>query len=157
MMKNIESICIANTSFNFEGQKSYYKGKVREVYGFDDKLVMIASDRISAFDHILNDGCLDPNRRPGDRRTPERNALSRQPHPDVLESANACTHRPALVHLPGHARQTPDGLPHPGCTERRTGFRGAVYITLAGLCVVGATVGPGIFDHCLAAREKRFS
>lgn len=42
------------TAFNFPGQKSYYQGKVREVYDIDDRyLVMIASDRISAFDHIL--------------------------------------------------------------------------------------------------------
>ena len=30
-----------------------YEGKVREVYDCDDKLVMVATDRISAFDHIL--------------------------------------------------------------------------------------------------------
>lgn len=45
---------INNTSFNFPGQKSVYKGKVREVYNIDDKyLVMIASDRLSAFDVIM--------------------------------------------------------------------------------------------------------
>ncbi|MBL4653380.1 MAG: phosphoribosylaminoimidazolesuccinocarboxamide synthase [Flavobacteriales bacterium] len=45
---------IMTTDFNFEGQKSHYRGKVREVYNIDDKyLVMIASDRISAFDVVL--------------------------------------------------------------------------------------------------------
>jgi phosphoribosylaminoimidazole-succinocarboxamide synthase len=45
------------TDFKFEGQKSHYRGKVREVYNIDDKyLVMIASDRISAFDVVLPAG-----------------------------------------------------------------------------------------------------
>ena len=39
--------------FNFPGQTGFYKGKVRDVYSFGDWLVMIASDRISAFDVIL--------------------------------------------------------------------------------------------------------
>ncbi|HLF65838.1 MAG TPA: phosphoribosylaminoimidazolesuccinocarboxamide synthase [Saprospiraceae bacterium] len=39
--------------YAFPGQTGYYKGKVRNVYFFGDKVVMIASDRISAFDHIL--------------------------------------------------------------------------------------------------------
>ena len=39
--------------YQFPGQTGYYKGKVRDVYAFGDKVVMIASDRISAFDHIL--------------------------------------------------------------------------------------------------------
>jgi len=45
---------INETSFNFPKQKSIYKGKVREVYNINDEvLVMIASDRLSAFDVIL--------------------------------------------------------------------------------------------------------
>jgi len=45
---------INNTDFNFPGQKNVYKGKVREVYNINDKyLVMIASDRLSAFDVIM--------------------------------------------------------------------------------------------------------
>ena len=48
---------LSNTDFNFPGQKSVYHGKVREVYNInDDILVMIASDRISAFDVILPKG-----------------------------------------------------------------------------------------------------
>ncbi len=42
------------TSFNFPKQKSVYRGKVREVYNIDDKyLVMIATDRLSAFDVVM--------------------------------------------------------------------------------------------------------
>ena len=44
---------IGSTAFNFSGQKSVYNGKVRDVYEVEDKLVMVATDRISAFDHIL--------------------------------------------------------------------------------------------------------
>jgi phosphoribosylaminoimidazole-succinocarboxamide synthase len=44
---------ISGTNFHFEGQTNFYKGKVRDVYTIDDLLVMVASDRISAFDHIL--------------------------------------------------------------------------------------------------------
>lgn len=45
---------INQTNFNFPNQKSVYKGKVREVYNINDELlVMIASDRLSAFDVIL--------------------------------------------------------------------------------------------------------
>ncbi|HIF14873.1 MAG TPA: phosphoribosylaminoimidazolesuccinocarboxamide synthase [Bacteroidetes bacterium] len=45
---------INETQFQFEGQKSYYKGKVREVYNIDDRyMVMVVSDRISAFDIVL--------------------------------------------------------------------------------------------------------
>ena len=40
--------------FNFKGQTSIYHGKVRDVYTLPEgKLIMVASDRISAFDHIL--------------------------------------------------------------------------------------------------------
>ena len=46
-----------NTDFNFPGQKSVYKGKVREVYRLqDDILVMIATDRLSAFDVVMPKG-----------------------------------------------------------------------------------------------------
>ena len=48
------SKAILNTDFNFPGQKDVYHGKVREVYNInDDYLVMIVSDRISAFDVVL--------------------------------------------------------------------------------------------------------
>ena len=48
---------ITVTDYNFPGQKAVYHGKVRDVYTLEnDVLVMIASDRISAFDHILPKG-----------------------------------------------------------------------------------------------------
>jgi phosphoribosylaminoimidazole-succinocarboxamide synthase len=52
-MKN----AIVKTDFQFKDQKSVYKGKVRDVYNIKDELlVMVASDRISAFDVILPEG-----------------------------------------------------------------------------------------------------
>lgn len=51
------SKAVVKTDFNFPGQKNIYKGKVRDVYTLEnDLLVMVASDRISAFDHILPKG-----------------------------------------------------------------------------------------------------
>lgn len=48
---------ITDTNFNFPGQEGLYKGKVREVYSLNNGMVvMVASDRISAFDHILPKG-----------------------------------------------------------------------------------------------------
>lgn len=48
---------ITSTNFNFPGQQSVYRGKVREVYNINDNLlVMIATDRLSAFDVVLPEG-----------------------------------------------------------------------------------------------------
>ena len=48
---------ITSTDFHFPGQKSIYRGKVRDVYNIDDKyLLMVVSDRISAFDVVLPEG-----------------------------------------------------------------------------------------------------
>ena len=44
---------IKNTEFNFKNLQKKYTGKVRDVYHFEDKLVMVVSDRISAFDVVL--------------------------------------------------------------------------------------------------------
>jgi len=44
---------VGETNFKLPNQKSFYRGKVRDVYSIDDMLVMVASDRISAFDHVL--------------------------------------------------------------------------------------------------------
>lgn len=52
-MTNGLASAIKETNFNFEGQTGFYRGKVRDVYDFEDKVVMIASDRISAFDVVL--------------------------------------------------------------------------------------------------------
>ncbi len=48
---------ITTTNFSFPGQKSFYRGKVRDVYNINDQiLLMIATDRISAFDVVLPEG-----------------------------------------------------------------------------------------------------
>ena len=44
---------LKETNFNFPGQTNFYRGKVRDVYHFDKTLVIVATDRISAFDVIL--------------------------------------------------------------------------------------------------------
>lgn len=48
---------ITGTDFNFPGQKEVYRGKVRDVYSIDDRyLLMVVTDRISAFDVVLPEG-----------------------------------------------------------------------------------------------------
>lgn len=48
---------ITDTNFNFPGQKNLYKGKVREVYTINnDTLIMVATDRLSAFDVVMPRG-----------------------------------------------------------------------------------------------------
>lgn len=48
---------LTKTDYNFPGQKSVYHGKVRDVYNINDELlVMVATDRISAFDVVLPEG-----------------------------------------------------------------------------------------------------
>ncbi len=48
---------ITTTNYNFPNQKSVYRGKVREVYNINDELlVMVATDRLSAFDVVLPKG-----------------------------------------------------------------------------------------------------
>ena len=44
---------IPATYFHFPNQTDFYRGKVRDVYYFGDKIAMVTTDRISAFDHIL--------------------------------------------------------------------------------------------------------
>ena len=51
------SKALTRTDFNFDGQKDVYHGKVRDVYNINDEyLVMVATDRISAFDVVLPEG-----------------------------------------------------------------------------------------------------
>lgn len=50
------SSVLVKTDFSFPGLKSKYEGKVRDVYHVNDYLVMVVSDRISAFDVILPEG-----------------------------------------------------------------------------------------------------
>ena len=47
------STALLQTNFNLPGQTGFYRGKVRDVYYLGDIIVMVATDRISAFDHIL--------------------------------------------------------------------------------------------------------
>ncbi|RDV13617.1 phosphoribosylaminoimidazolesuccinocarboxamide synthase [Pontibacter diazotrophicus] len=44
---------IKETNFSFAGQTGFYRGKVRDVYYFEDQLAIVATDRISAFDVVL--------------------------------------------------------------------------------------------------------
>ncbi|WP_242928018.1 phosphoribosylaminoimidazolesuccinocarboxamide synthase [Pontibacter vulgaris] len=44
---------IKETNFSFAGQTGFYRGKVRDVYYFQDKIALVATDRISAFDVVL--------------------------------------------------------------------------------------------------------
>ncbi len=44
---------LKGTNFSFPNQTKFYSGKVRDVYYFGDKMAMVATDRISAFDVIL--------------------------------------------------------------------------------------------------------
>ncbi|TVQ47605.1 MAG: phosphoribosylaminoimidazolesuccinocarboxamide synthase [Saprospirales bacterium] len=50
-MKTVDSL--SGTEFELPGLVNFYKGKVRDVYFFRDKIALVATDRISAFDHIL--------------------------------------------------------------------------------------------------------
>lgn len=50
---SIEKRAIKETNFNLPNQTNFYRGKVRDVYTVNDLLVMVASDRISSFDHVL--------------------------------------------------------------------------------------------------------
>ncbi len=53
----MESQALVKTAFQFPGQKNLYEGKVRDVYNINDELlVMVVSDRISAFDVVLPKG-----------------------------------------------------------------------------------------------------
>lgn len=53
---------IKETQFKFKGQTGFYSGKVRDVYFFGDKMAMVATDRISAFDVILPKAIPDKGR-----------------------------------------------------------------------------------------------
>ena len=46
-------MALRETNFTFPGQRSFYRGKVRDVYDVEGYFISIASDRISAFDHVL--------------------------------------------------------------------------------------------------------
>ncbi len=46
---------LKSTNFKFSENQNLYKGKVRDVYEVDDRIIMVATDRISAFDHVLHE------------------------------------------------------------------------------------------------------
>jgi phosphoribosylaminoimidazole-succinocarboxamide synthase len=53
-MNKLDQDTLLSTNFFFKDQVSFNRGKVRDIYTIgDEHLVMIASDRISAFDHVL--------------------------------------------------------------------------------------------------------
>lgn len=53
---------IKETNFTFKGQTGFYRGKVRDVYYFGDRMAMVATDRISAFDVVLPKAIPDKGR-----------------------------------------------------------------------------------------------
>ena len=53
-MSSPEQFSLVSTDFKFKNQIGKYRGKVRDVYDLDHKLLIITTDRISAFDHILS-------------------------------------------------------------------------------------------------------
>nr|WP_290936820.1 phosphoribosylaminoimidazolesuccinocarboxamide synthase [Haliscomenobacter sp.] len=48
-----EQHAIRESNFQLPGQTAFYRGKVRDVYTLGEQLLMVASDRISAFDYVL--------------------------------------------------------------------------------------------------------
>jgi phosphoribosylaminoimidazole-succinocarboxamide synthase len=106
------------TNFNFPKQTAFYKGKVRDVYTIDDKyLVMIASDRISAFDVVLPEGIPYKgqvlNQIAGEFLEATRNIvpnwLISSPHPNVSIGRMCQPFRVEMVvrgYLAGHAART---------------------------------------------------
>ncbi|HRW74876.1 MAG: phosphoribosylaminoimidazolesuccinocarboxamide synthase [Lewinellaceae bacterium] len=52
-MTNVKKPVLASTAFSFPGQDMVYHGKVRDLYRMGGLLMLVATDRISAFDHIL--------------------------------------------------------------------------------------------------------
>ena len=49
----LKATALSETNFTLPDQTNFYKGKVRDVFSMDKQLIMVATDRISAFDHIL--------------------------------------------------------------------------------------------------------
>ena len=73
---------LTGTDFKFEGQKSVYHGKVRDVYNInDDLMVMVATDRISAFDVGSESDCSQVPRC-NDRHLPQLETGYSRPYGD---------------------------------------------------------------------------
>ena len=108
-------MAIFNTQFNFPNQSFFYRGKVRDVYGIgDDLLVMVASDRISAFDCVLPDPIPLKGQILSETAAFFLNAtkhlvpnwLIAQPHPNVTIGVKAEAYKVEMVvrgYLAGHA------------------------------------------------------
>jgi len=109
------ALSLTRTDFNFPGQKQVYKGKVRDVYTMEDgRLIMVVSDRISAFDHVLPKGIpykgqvlnqlAARNLRATDHIVP--NWLDATPDPNVSVGRRAEPYRVEMVirgYLAGHS------------------------------------------------------
>jgi phosphoribosylaminoimidazole-succinocarboxamide synthase len=108
---------LSETNFHLPGQTAFYRGKVRDVYTVGNRLIMVASDRISAFDHIL------PRPIPykgavlnqiaahflGATRDICPNWLESTPDPNVAIGARCAPFRVEMVirgYLAGHAART---------------------------------------------------
>jgi len=110
-------LALKDTAFKFETQQDVYHGKVRDVYFLKDSIVLVASDRISAFDHIL------PKAIPykgqvlsgiasyflNDSRDIVPNWLEATPHPNVSVGKSCAPIKLEMVirgYLAGHAWRT---------------------------------------------------
>lgn len=111
-------MALNSTNYHFPGQKSFYQGKVRDVYSFENGMMaMIATDRISAFDHVL------PNPIPYKGQILSEiaafflehtkhiapNWLTSRPHPNVSFGHTAEPFKVEMVirgYLAGHAART---------------------------------------------------
>lgn len=113
---------LTRTDFNFEGQTGVYRGKVRDVYFIEnDLMVMIATDRISAFDVILPMGIPHKgqilNQLAWDFLQTTKDIVSNwtlhSPHPNVTIGRKCTPYKVEMVirgYLTGHAwRQYRDG------------------------------------------------
>lgn len=106
---------ITKTNFDFPGQKSVYKGKVRDVYTLaDDRLLMIATDRLSAFDVVMPKGIpykgqilnQIATKMMADTRDIVPNWLEATPDPNVAVGQNCEPFKVEMVirgYLSGHA------------------------------------------------------
>ena len=114
---------IKETNFSFPGQTGFYRGKVRDVYFFGNIMVMVATDRISAFDVILPEAIPDKGRILNQiaaknlqaTKTLVPNWVISTPDPNVTIGFKCETFPVEMVvrgYLAGHAWLTLDGQPY---------------------------------------------
>ncbi len=105
---------IKETNFKFKGQTGFYRGKVRDVYYFGDRMVMVATDRISAFDVVLPRAIPDKGRvlnqiaalNLGQTKELVPNWVQATPDPNVTVGFKCDTYAVEMVvrgYLAGHA------------------------------------------------------